>query len=91
MSLKNYRKHPPTLLTLYAVFGLAIIVLWTANSVVAQANKGTYLDFTGDGKTDWVTIRTALQPPDYTYRWNILGNPASPVPNEAFIRIFDYG
>ncbi|MGI8641622.1 MAG: FG-GAP repeat domain-containing protein [Pyrinomonadaceae bacterium] len=91
MFTKNDRHNSFTLLTIFAVFGLAIFAFGAANTANAQANKGTYLDFTGDGKTDWVTIRTYLQPPDYAYRWKILGNPASPVPNEAFIRIFDYG
>ncbi|MGI8641220.1 MAG: FG-GAP repeat domain-containing protein [Pyrinomonadaceae bacterium] len=91
MFLKNYRKHPPTLLTLFAVFGLVIIVLWTANSVVAQTNKGTYLDFTGDGKTDWVTISPLTDSPGQPFRWKVLGNQTNSTPGAAFIRIFDYG
>jgi len=52
--------------------------------------RGTLYDFTGDGRTDWTTFRfggTTGTP----IRWRVVGNPASPVPNAAFIREFDYG
>ena len=91
MFLKNQKENTFASLTLFSVFGLAIIVLWAANAAVAQTNKGAYLDFTGDGKTDWITISALLNTPGHPFRWKVLGNPASPVPNEAFIRIFDYG
>jgi hypothetical protein len=91
MFLKNQKENTFAPLTLFSVFGLAIIVLWAANAAVAQTNRGTYLDFTGDGKTDWAVINGLPKTPGQPFRWKVLGNPASPVPNEAFIRIFDYG
>ncbi len=91
MFLKNQKENTFAPLTLFSVFGLTIIVLWAANAAVAQTNKSTYLDFTGDGKTDWVTISALPNTRGQPFRWKVLGNPASPVPNAAFIRIFDYG
>ena len=78
-------------LMILVVFGSAILAFGAVQTANAQTDKGTYLDFTGNGKTDWVVIRTALHSSDENYRWKILGNPASSVPNQAFIRIFDYG
>ena len=75
----------------FAIFGLVIIFLWSVISAAAQTNKGAYLDFTGDGKTDWTVISALPDLPGQPFRWKILGNPASPYPNAAFIRIFDYG
>jgi hypothetical protein len=50
------------------------------------------LDFTGDGRTDWVTIAGLLDSaPGTVLRWKVTGNPASAVPNAAFKRDFDYG
>ncbi len=91
MFTKNDRCSSFLWLAIFAVFASAILAFGTAHTANAQTNKGTYLDFTGNGKTDWVVIRTALHSSDENYRWKILGNPASPVPNQAFIRIFDYG
>ncbi len=91
MFTKNYRQNSSALLTIFAVFGLAILAFGAAKTANAQATKSTYLDFTGNGKTDWVTINALPNMPGQPFRWKVLGNPASPVPNEAFIRIFDYG
>lgn len=46
-------------------------------------------DFTGDGRTDFmnVVIGTAGTP----ITWKALRNPADPAPNQAFIRVFDFG
>ncbi len=89
MFFKNYRKNPPALLLMIlAVFGLAIIVLCGAANTDAQTNKSTYLDFTGDGKTDWAVITNT---PDRHYRWKILANQPITAGNPPFIRIFDYG
>lgn len=52
------------------------------------AAKSTYLDFTGNGRTDWTTLAI---PTSGAIRWKIAGNPAIPGPNQAFIRAFDYG
>lgn len=63
----------------------------TINTTVTatSAPRGTLYDFTGDGRTDWTTFRFgAFNTP---IRWRVVGNPASSVPNAAFIREFDYG
>jgi hypothetical protein len=92
MFLKNYRKNPPALLRIFALFGLAITFLCGAASIAnAQTNKGTYLDFTGDGKTDWAVINVQLTS-NYPFRWKILGNQTgSSAQTAPFIRVFDYG
>ncbi|CAN5415021.1 hypothetical protein BH20ACI1_BH20ACI1_06450 [soil metagenome] len=90
MFTKNYTHNSFTQLMVFAVFGL-IFAFGAANAANAQAVKGTYLDFTGDGKTDWVTINTYLPSTNYNYRWKVLENQTNPIPNEAFIRVFDYG
>ncbi len=91
MPAKKQKKSLSPLFKFLAFTVLLILSFGALKTANAQTNKGTYLDFTGDGKTDWVVIRTALHSSDDNYRWKILGNPASPVPNQAFIRIFDYG
>jgi hypothetical protein len=91
MFLKNHREKPSALLMNFASFALAIIFLCgAANITDAQTNKSTYLDFTGDGKTDWAVIRTP-RTPDQNYRWKILANQPISAQNPPFIRIFDYG
>lgn len=91
MFTKSNSKNSPAQLTLFAVFGLAVLVLCgTANTAKAQTNKGTYLDFTGNGKTDWTVIATPQTSSD-AYRWKILGNQTNSAPGADFIRIFDYG
>lgn len=52
--------------------------------------RGTLYDFTGDGRTDWTTYRLGATT-GAPLRWRVVGNPASPIPNAAFIREFDYG
>ena len=52
--------------------------------------RGPLYDFTGDGRTDWTTYRLGATP-DSPRRWRVVGNPANPAPNAAFIREFDYG
>ena len=89
MFLKNHRENPPALLMIFAVFGLAITVLCGAAKITnAQTNKSTYLDFTGDGKTDWAVVTNTS---DRHYRWKILANQPISAQNPPFIRIFDYG
>lgn len=46
-------------------------------------------DFTGDGKSDFVNLVIGAAGTPIT--WKVLRNPANPAPNQAFIRIFDYG
>lgn len=52
--------------------------------------RGALYDFTGDGKTDWTTFRFGATT-GAPIRWRVVGNPASPAPNGAFIREFEYG
>ncbi|MBV9959118.1 MAG: hypothetical protein JO360_11890, partial [Acidobacteria bacterium] len=47
------------------------------------------LDFTGDGRTDFSAVTLGNTGTPLT--WKILRNPADPAPNQAFIRIFEYG
>ena len=90
MFSRNRKGYASVIPTLFAVFGLAIVVLWTVNLVAAQTARSTYLDFTGNGRTDWAVITGLPDTPGQPFRWKILGNPASSAPNEPFIRIFDY-
>lgn len=59
-----------------------------ASGSTAPAVKSTYLDFTGNGRTDWTTLAI---PTTGSIRWKTIGNPAPAGANQAFIRIFDYG
>ncbi len=60
----------------------------TSGSTGTPAAKSTYLDFTGNGRTDWTTLAI---PASGAIRWKVLGNPAPASANQAFIRTFDYG
>ena len=51
-------------------------------------SAGKLFDFTGSGRTSFVTL---TRPLNGLIRWNIAGNPASPAPNQAFIRSIDFG
>ena len=93
MFLKKYTKNLRSLFTIFAVLATAIAMLWLgANTFTtnAQTSRGTLFDFTGNGRTDWTTLAfpAATGQP---ITWKVLGNPANPAPNAAFIRIFDYG
>ena len=50
-----------------------------------------FLDFNGNGTTDFVTVAFAAANSGGPISWRVLGNPANPAPNQAFIRRFDYG
>ncbi len=52
------------------------------------AARGTLYDFTGNGRTDWTTLKIPTSGP---ITWKIAGNPAAAGANQAFIRVFDYG
>lgn len=54
-----------------------------------DAVRGKLFDFTGNGRADWTTITGGAAGAPLT--WRVLGNPADPAPNQAFIRIFNYG
>ncbi len=57
---------------------------WSAN-----ATRRTVYDFTGGIHTDFVTLSAASA--TAPLRWKVLRNPAIAGPNNAFIRVFDYG
>jgi len=77
---------------MFAIFGLTVIVLCgvTTITTTAQTNRSTYLDFTGDGKTDWA-VYTPPQEFGQQFRLKILGNQTGSAPSEPLIRVFDYG
>ena len=60
----------------------------TAGGGGGTTTRGTLFDFTGNGRTDWTTLRIPTSGP---ITWKIAGNPAPGAPNQAFIRVFDYG
>ena len=60
----------------------------TAVNAPAGGATNKFLDFTGNGRTDFVTLGLTAGGP---ISWHVLGNPASAVPNQSFIRRFDYG
>ncbi len=91
MFTKNYRLNSSVLRTVCAVFGLVFFAFAATGTANAQSGKSVYLDFTGNGRTDWAVINGLPDAPGQPFRWKILGNPASSVPNEALIRVFDYG
>ena len=61
---------------------------WSITFTVAAAPAGKLFDFTGSGRTSFVTLAF---PTNGLIRWNIAGNPASTVANQAFIRSVDFG
>jgi hypothetical protein len=78
-----------SLATFFAIFGLAIIVLLSSAGIAnAQVQSPRKLDFVGDVKTDWATVRA---PAGGNIQWKITQNPAPAAPGSAFQRIFDFG
>lgn len=102
MFLKKNIKKVRSLFSGFALTGLAATALFLSANTSAVSAKtisdgvdspsgGTtnkFLDFTGNGRTDWTTVSLATGGP---ITWRVAGNPASAVPNQAFIRIFNYG
>jgi hypothetical protein len=87
----NYNENLVSLLKIFTVFGLIIVLCGaTANTINAQTNRSTYLDFTGDGKTDWA-VYTSPQAFDQPFKLKILGNQTGSAPSAPLIRIFDFG
>jgi len=86
MFLKKITENLRSFFTIFAV--LTAVLLYSANTTNAQ--RGTYLDFTGDNKSDWA-LRSDPTATGTPISWKILRNPASPVPNQAFIRIVNFG
>lgn len=82
-------KNTKNLRSLFTVFALAMTVVLSGASITnAQVATTRLNDFVGDNRTDWTTL--AL-PVGGAIRWKNLQNPASPAPNAAFKRDFDYG
>ena len=101
MFLKKNIKKVRSLFKSFAVVGLTTTALfWGANTVSVNAETGAdanaptggttnkLLDFNGNGTTDFVTLAF---PVGGSIGWRVLGNPASPLPNQALIRRFNYG
>lgn len=84
MILKKYKNNLRPLFTLLA---LATVLFGGANLAGAQVERGKLFDFTGSGRTSFVTLQANRGP----ITWTIAGNPQDPRPNQAFIRQFIYG
>jgi hypothetical protein len=71
---------------------LMVVLLCAAmqNPAFAQTNRSAYLDFTGDGKTDWAVF-TPPQEIGQSFRLKILGNQTGSAPSAPLIRVFDFG
>ena len=65
------------------------LIITTGAGTTPPVTRATLFDFTGNGRTDYTVFNNIVggQP----IKWKVLGNPALPGPNQAFIRIFDYG
>ncbi|MGI8639789.1 MAG: proprotein convertase P-domain-containing protein [Pyrinomonadaceae bacterium] len=55
------------------------------------AAQATLFDFTGNSTTEFTTFSNSFATVGTPIRWNIAANPAAAAPNQAFIRVFDYG
>ncbi len=94
MFLKKNKKNLRSLLSGFAVLGLAITALWwgantsTINAQVTGTNRGTLFDFSGEGRTDFTTL---VFNENANIVWNIVVNPANPLPNQGIIRRFAFG
>lgn len=88
----NDKENSPSQLKIFACFGFMMIVLCAAaaNIVSAQTNRSTYLDFTGDSKTDWM-VYTPPSEVGGTYRFKVLGNQTGSASSQPLIRVFDFG
>ena len=91
MFLKKNKKNLRSLLSVFAVLGLAITALWwgaNTSTINAQIVRGTLNDFSGEGRTDFTTLSGS---PSGNITWNIVVNPVNPLPNQGIIRRFDFG
>lgn len=85
-------KNKNNLRSLFTVFALMTTMLWWgANMTSAQtpAARGTLHDFTGSGRTSFVTL--GLPEGGGPITWRIAANPPVTGTNPAFIRVFQYG
>jgi hypothetical protein len=91
MFLKKNKKNLRSLLSVFAVLGLAITALWwgaNTSTINAQAVRGTLFDFSGEGRTDFTTL---VFNENANIVWNIVVNPVNPLPNQGIIRRFAFG
>ncbi len=91
MFLKKNKKNLRSLLSVFAVLGLAITALWwgaNTSTINAQIVRGTLNDFSGEGRTDFTTL---LYNDNANIIWNIVVNPVNPLPNQGIIRRFAFG
>ncbi|CAN5734931.1 hypothetical protein BH24ACI1_BH24ACI1_11840 [soil metagenome] len=91
MFLKKNKKNLRSLLSVFAVLGLAITALWwgaNTSTINAQVVRGTLFDFSGEGRTDFTTLSGS---PSGNITWNIVVNPVIAAPNQGIIRRFDFG
>ena len=80
-----FRSRSLAMLLVLATFSFTMGSFSTANAVTRR----TVYDFTGGIHTDFVTLSAASA--TAPLRWKVLRNPAPAGPNNAFIRIFDFG
>jgi len=90
------RKNTKNLRSLLTIFAVIVTAFWCGENTITTNAQTTPrrvpMDFTGDGRSDWVTVTDPFATTANTrLRWKVLGNPASPAPNAAFRRDFDYG
>lgn len=79
-----FRSRSLAMLLVLATFSFTMGSFSPANAV-----RRTVYDFTGGIHTDFVTLSAASA--TAPLRWKVLRNPAPAGPNNAFIRIFDFG
>ncbi|MBA4183778.1 MAG: VCBS repeat-containing protein [Acidobacteria bacterium] len=94
MFMKKNTKNLRSLFSVFAVLGLVITALWwgaNTSTINAQAVRGTLFDFTGTGRTSFTVLTIPPAGSTDNVIWKVAGNPASPVPNQAFIRYIAYG
>ncbi|MEJ7860123.1 MAG: VCBS repeat-containing protein [Pyrinomonadaceae bacterium] len=93
MILKKYKNNLRPLFTILAL--ITTMLWWGANTTNAQtpANRGTLHDFTGSGRTSFVTLGNISGDdiPGGPIIWRIAANPPITGSNPAFIRVFNYG
>ncbi len=101
MFLKKNIKKVRSLFSGFALTGITVAALFLGANAVVKAQtdndvqsapsggaSNKFLDFNGNGTTDFVTVAFNTGGP---INWKVLGNPASPLPNQALIRRFNYG
>lgn len=70
--------------------GIAMTLMIVGINVSSAKASNVLCDYTGDNRTDFVVLRINRQSTSPII-WRVARNPASPEPNQAFIRQFEYG